>query len=342
MVPLRAVQAVVLHGSPNTYDPEVLATGIGLLLAADDVSLRRRSADTRQRLLFRGLEACSAPDHLHHRSLSVLLASFAKDDRQHHENGLALGRHLLAAERDDEARKLLKGLATSHPDFEIPGRWLERLEQVSRIDRFSVDERKAERRDVLGHHRRVAGHWLNTMRPVWIQIETPPHGDTHTAAAILLEELTLPGVVPLLASGTTAHGAAYFATASPGRALDHVLRDKGGLSLCDAVSLCLEGAALLASLGAVGVGLPDAAPQRFEKSAEGVLWLVDLAGAKRGSVDAVAAASLEAARGFCNGVLASGRRYLPPADLLAALREARSSAELARWLARSSLLDARS
>ncbi len=338
VVPLRAVQSVVLHGKPNTYDPEVLAAGIGLLLAADDSSLRRRSAETRQRLFFRGLEACTAPDHLHHRSLEVLLASFSKSDQQHRENGLALGRHLLAAELDDETRKVLKALAVAHPDFRVPARWLERLEDENRIDRFALDERKAERRDVLGHHRRFGGHWLNTMRPVWIQIGAAQHGDTHTAAATLLDDLTLPGVVPLLASGVTPQGAPYFATPSPGRALDHMLRHKGGLSLSDAVSLCLEGATLLASLGGLGVRLPDAVPQRFEKNAEGGLWLVDVAGAERGSEDEAAAASLAAARQFCAGVLECGRRYLPPRDRLEVLRAARPSSELVRSLARSILL----
>jgi hypothetical protein len=275
---------------------------------------------------------------LHHRSLEVLLASFSKGNRQHRESGLALGRHLLAAELDDDTRRVLKGLAAAHPDFKVPVRWLERLEQKNRIDRFAVDQRKSERRDILGHHRRVAGHWLNTMRPVWIQIGTAQHGDTHAAAATLLDELTLPGVVPLLASGVTPHGAPYFATPSPGQALDRVLRHKGGLSLSEAVSLCLEGVTLLAALGGVGVRLPDAAAQRFEKSAEGTLWLVDVAGAERGSEDKAAAASLEVARRFCDEVLESGRRYLPPADLREALRAARSSAELVRWLARSSLL----
>ncbi len=342
VVPLRAVQAVVLHGKPNRYAPEILAAGIRLLLTLDVTSLRRRSAETRQRLFFRGLEVCTSPDHPHHRSLEVLLASLAKDDRQHRENGLALGRHLLAAELDDDARKVLKGLAGAHPDFQVPARWLKRLEPQNRIDRFAIDDKKAERRDVLGHHRRVAGHCLNTMRPVWIQIGNAQDDHTHTAAATLLDELTMPGVVPLLASGVTPQGAPYFATPSPGQALDHAIQHKGGLSLSNAVSLCLEGATLLAALGGLGVRLPDAAPQRFERSAEGSLWLVDAAGLERAANDETAAANLRAARHFCDGILEGGRRYLPPADLLAAVRAARSLAELVRWLARSSLLAGRS
>ena len=179
------------------------------------------------------------------------------------------------------------------------------------------------------------------MGPVWIQIGTPDHQDSHVAAAALLGELTLPGVVPLLASGVTQDDSPYFVTPNPGRALEHVLRHKGGRSLAEAVSLCAGGATLLAAIADLGVRLPDGEPRRFERASDGSLWLVDLAGGVRGSVDEAAASSLAAARSFCDAVLAEGRRYLAPSDLLDAVREARSSAELARWLARSSLVGAR-
>ena len=338
VVPLRALQAVILHGKPNTYEPHDLSRGIGLLLGGSERSLRRRPADVRERLFRHGLQACDSPEHTHHRALATLLSSFPKQNRQHSDAGMALALHLLAAGCDEEARGLLKKLAREHPAFKLPDRWLERVQSPNRIGRFAVEEVEPERRDAIGHHVRRSGHWIDTMQSAWIQIGSKEHVDTMTAAASVLFDVCIPNLVPLLDSGMTREGAPYFVTSHPGQSLEALLRENRGVELDEAIRLCLDGSRLFGALISAGVELRDGKLDRFALGMGGALWLVDVTGARRASPAETAEHNLSATREFCESVLRSGTRYLPPRELLAAIEAAESCSGLVRSLARSSRL----
>lgn len=342
VVPLRAVQAVVQHGEPNTYDPQDLCRGIGLLLAGSDRSLWRRPAKVRVRLFDHGLQVCDFAGHAHHRGLRMLLGGFPKKDRQHGDAGMAFAMHLLEAGYDDDACKLLRELARDHPDFNLPKRWLERVESPRRIGRFAIDEDQAETRDVMGHSLRRPGHWINTMQSAWIQIGSEEQVDSITKASGLLSDLCIPNLVPLLESGMTSEGLPYFVTPNPGRGLDSLLHHDRGFEVGEAIRLCLEGSRLYGALATAGIELPDGELARFALGAGGALWLVDLSGAHRVDPSQAAERNLGAARAFCNGLLRGGTRYVPPLDLIAGMEEAASCGEVVRVFARSSRQGARS
>ena len=335
VVPLRAAQAVILHGKPNRYEPQDLSRGIDLLLTQSERSLRRRPAEVRERLFEHGLQACHAPDHAHHARLGTLLAGFPKRGRQHGEAGSALALHLLGAECDGEARRLLKELARDHPEFKLPKRWLERLQSPSRIGRFASEEDKTESRDRLGQHVRKQGYWINTMQSAWIQIGSEPHLENMTTAASILFDACIPNLVPLLESGMAPGGAPYFVTPNPGPSLETALQQNRGLDLGEAVRLCLSGTNLFGALAAAGVAMPDGELPRFARGEGDALWLVDVSGASRGSRSDAEGPNLAAATDFCARVLRSGSRYLPPLDLLAEIHASGTCSELARALAQS-------
>ena len=341
VVPLRAAQAVILHGKPNRYAPQDLSRGIDLLLGQSERSLRRRPAEVRERLFEHGLQACHAPDHAHHTRLGALLAGFAGKGRQHGEAGSALALHLIGAECDGEARRLLQELVRDHPEFKLPKRWLERLQSPSRIGRFATEDNEAESRDRLDQHVRKPGYWINTMESAWIQTGSEPHLDDMTTTASILFDVCVPNLVPLLESGMTPEGAPYFVTPNPGPPLDTVLQQNRGLDLGEAVQLCLAGVNLFGALASAGVAMSDGELPRFSLADGNTLWLVDVAGARRVDPSDAASPNLAAAMEFCAKVLENGPRYLAPLDLLAEIQACGSCSELARALARTSRSGAR-
>ena len=333
VLPLRAAQLVIVHGKQSPFESETLRDGVHLLMESSDKILLRHPLEVRQRLFRFGLQACCAPDHRLHRSLRLLLTSFPRSDRSKAEHGLSLVRHLMAAEEEAAARKILQGLITEYPALPAPASWLQLMDN-ERLDRVALLDEPLGLRDALGHHARRAGVCLETLRPVWIQLADPEHAETHEAAARLFGELCIPGVAPLLASGTAPTGEPYFAVASPGRELEAVLAE--GVELGDGLRICLAGVQILAALATAGVQLPDARARRFARGTSGALTLTDLAGAVRVEAKAAEVAHLELAREFCRYVLGEARDYIAPMDVAEAIPAARSCAELARVFARSS------
>jgi hypothetical protein len=336
VLPLRAAQAAILHGKTNPFDSETLREGVHLLLDLEDRIVLRHSLEVRQRLFHFGVEACCAPAHRLHRGLRMLLTSFPKSDRREH--ALALARHFLAAEQEAGARSILQELAGKDPDFSVPVRWQGFLD-AKRLGEVALLDEPAGLTDALGHHERRAGIDLKTLRAVWVQIGNPEHADSHEATVRLLEELCIPGVAPLLVSGTGPAGESYFVVAGSGKELEPALI--GDLDVGDALGLCRNAVEILATLAAAGVQLPDASMARFTREARGALLLTDLAGAKRVEVEAAASLHLELAREFCQLVLGKARRYIAPRDVVEAVSVARRCAELARAFARSELLTAK-
>ncbi len=339
VVPLRAAQASVLHGKRNTHDPNTLAAGIRLLLDAPDKVLLHYPPAARQQLVHFGVQACSPPEHALHPSLTTLLASFEKTDRKYSELGITLARHLLASGEEQAASKLLKEIESAHPNFHLPGRWLEIL-AAKRIDGFALQDQSNAKTDVNKHHRWHAAFRLATMQPVWIQVCTSEHAQSHQASEERLTELGLPHVAPLLTSGTTPDGEAYFVIPNPGQDLSHVLHHKGGFELALATKACRDATLIFSALSTAGVALGDADLGRFAIDRNEQLWLIDLSGAQKSTVTGAKQTNFDSVQRFCREVFGRARRFIPPSELIQAVEEAGDCIELARALANSPALSA--
>jgi hypothetical protein len=316
ILPLRAAQAVILHGKPNTLDSDTLGDGVTLLFDLDSKILLRHSAEMRQRLFDFGLQSCAAPDHRLHGRLKMLLRNFPTSDPRSGERGIALAAHLIAANSEADARQLLQTMARANPDFDTPTRWLGFLD-AERLDRIALLEQPSDRMDALGQHKQRAGIWLETMRPVWVQIARLDGIASHEETVGLLGELAIPGVASVLESGTTKAGEPYFVVANAGESLDRALAENAGLELSAALRACHEAVGLFNALAAVGVQLPDVKLARFALERSGALLLTDLAGARRVDPDVRGGFHFELAR------------------VSSVVSDSKSCAELARGLARS-------
>jgi hypothetical protein len=153
-----------------------------------------------------------------------------------------------------------------------------------------------------------------------------------------LNRLCVPGVVPLLDAASDSQGRFYFVTPSPGPMLARQLDAKGSLTLVDTVRLCMDAARLLGAIATAGCRLPDACVDRFERDANGVLWLVDPSGIEESAAAVAAASHLELARTFCREVLRHARHFIPPRDIVSAIDAAPDCGSLARALAQSPAL----
>jgi len=163
-----------------------------------------------------------------------------------------------------------------------------------------------------------------------LQIGAEEHADAHRATEALLKGICIPGVAPLLGSGTTPDGAPYHVIPDLGQDLGRALTRRGGLSLEQAMRVCREATSILSALATAGVELPDADSRRFALDPGERPWLVDLSGARGRQVEEAKIAHLELARGLCRYVLNRARRYIPPHDILEALKDSRDCIELAR------------
>ena len=334
VVPLRAAQAVVLHGKPNTFHSKPLREGVNLLLGMESNILLRLSVAARDRLFHFGLQSCAAPDHRSHDRLKMLWRNFAGSDPKYAERGISLARHLIAANAETEARQLLEALVGRHPGSGVPARWIAFLD-TERLDRIVLLEQSSDRGDVLGRGVRRAGIWLETMHPIWVQIAHLDAIASHEETARLMCELTVPGVVSVLESGTTNQGEPYFVVANSGKPLEVALKENAGLELAPTLRVCHEAVGILNALAAVGAQLPDTHLGRFTLEHSGALQLTDLAGASRVEPDARGGFHFELARSICNEVLDLSRRNIVPATVRSVVSDAKSCAELARGLARS-------
>ena len=334
VIPLRAAQAVLLHGHSNTFDSEVLRDGVILLLSMESKILLRLSAAARGRLFDFGLQSCSAPHHQLHDLLKMLLRNFAASDSKSSERGIALARHLITANADNDARQILEALAKGHSEAKIANRWLAFL-KADRIGRIVLLEQPADANGALGSGTRRPGIWLETMGPVSVQFADAEKSASHQETAALMSELCIPGVATVLESGTTPTGEPYFALSGAGKSLDRALRENSGLELFPTLRVCHEAVAILSALSAVGVQLPDTSLQRFTLEVSGALLLTDLNGANRVTPESDGGFHSELARSFCNEVLGLARRHILPAQVRTVVSDSKSCAELARGLARS-------
>jgi hypothetical protein len=311
VVPLRAAQAVVLHDKPNRAGPEALARGIRLLLESADSVLSRRSVAIRRRLLTLAIESGATDDPATASAVRALLDGLADP-----ELAFELAAAWIAAGREADAKKLLADVLRAQPDSRRAQRWLETL-GLPRLDRLALIGNGGET-----SRRRASVVLLDTMQRASVFFAEPGQD----AWLEIARSIVLPGVAPVLASGTDETGRGYVALARSGQRLSERRR---GLDRRALLALAGEVARILAALAAGGVRLADAHPGRFEVDDSGRVWLTDLTSAER-SADADAAHAQLVAR-FCRDLLA---RELPPPGLFERLDALRTAGDAARLLAR--------
>ena len=222
---------------------------------------------------------------------------------------ITLAGHLIAANSEADARQLLQTLVRAYPDFEIPARWLEFLE-AERLDRIALLEQPSDRTDALGRHTRRAGIWLETMRPVWVQIARPDEIASHEETLDLHWRTRRPWGGLRIGVRHCEDRRTLFRRRECRRISRSSAHRKSGTRTrrrhCASVT---RPWALLNALAAVGVQLPDVELARFTLERSGALLLTDLAGAKRVDPDVRGEINFELARSCCS------RRVEPSAPL---------------------------
>lgn len=326
VVPLRAAQAVILHGKENTFDSQALSDGVNLLLSMDSKILLRHSVAMRDRLFQFGIQCCS--DHRVHDRLKMLWRNFPSADPTYGDRGVALARHLIAAKADAEARLILEALVRDHSSSGTPARWLALLD-AERLDRIALLDDGVEATD---QHTRRKGVWLETLQPVWIQIASLDAVARHEETSRILNDLAIPGVAAILESGTTQNSEPYFVVSNSGESLARILREPQELGL--ALRICHEAVGLLSALAAVGIELPDVEPGRFVLESSGALLLIDVTGATRIEPEPTGGSHFELARSFCKVVLEQARRQIVPASVRLLVPDSKTCSELTTGFAR--------
>jgi hypothetical protein len=346
VVPLGAVQAVVLHERPNRHGPAMLDRGVKLLLSGDERTVLRYPPGARRRLLMLGIASSAAADAGCLRPLCALLESLRESVAEYQQLALDLVQRWMRLAQEKDARRLLQSLLKDFPDLRSASRWLEALD-APRVDHIALvgSKRPGRRGDKGGAEAtseqpetdqragaRLLGVCLRTLRPLTVVFAQAPADDGHASLATLVRSLGIPGVAPLVHEGTDAEGRPFFAILRQGQRLTTHLERRGGPDASEAVGLCAQAAALLAMLARCGVRLPDASAQRFEVDDAGQLWLADVRGAAEAPQEDCERAHLELVRALCRSVLAGPKVLLPPEALLESLQRAGSTVEVRRLL----------
>lgn len=301
VVPLGAVERVVLRDQPNRFGAANLARGVRLLLEGEPAALLSYPHKVQRRFIELGLAAGGARDARSSASLAALFERLTGEGRE--ALGLELGREWIAAGRESDARRLLRQLDTKRAR-----RWLETLD-LPRRGRFAlVGEAAGER---------VPAVLLDTMQRATLFRGAEPLG------------LLVPCVVPLVGSGTSEDGAHWFALARAGLRLSVLVGRRHGASRDALLGACAEAARLLATFAALGIQLPDASLERFELDRAERLWLADPNGTTRGDPNAIDRAHALLVATFCREALAA---TLAPNDLLEKLEHAETASEAAQAL----------
>ncbi|MBN1607022.1 MAG: hypothetical protein JW940_10340 [Polyangiaceae bacterium] len=347
VVPLGAVQAVVLHDRPNRHGPAMLERGVKLLLSGDERAVLRYPPGARRRLAMLGIASGAAADPGCIRPLHALLESLRESVAEYQQLALDLVQRWMTLGQEKDARRLLASLLRDFPDLRSASRWLEALD-APRVDRIALvgSKRPGRRGDKSGAEAapeqpgteppraasRLLGVCLRTLRPLTVVFAQAPTDEAHASLAALVRSLGLPGVAPLVHEGTDGDGRPFFAILRQGQRLTTLLERRGGPSTTEALGVCAQAAALLGMLAQSGVRLPDASALRFEVDDAGQLWLADVRGAVPATQPESERAHLELVRGLCRSVLAGPKVLLPPEDLLQSLDRAQSTAEVRRLL----------
>ncbi len=316
-VPLWAVHDAYLAGGRGRRGrrrrqdgPEVEA-GLRLLLSAPKPVLEGYRQDVREALLRAALKEHAAGAN-NGGIVRTLLGTFPEKSDPFRRHAWEWAGRLLAREEDAAATALLRRVAQQHPGDEEVAKLLEALLRP-RLGRFSLEpEDDAAPRPGL----RTAW-WLDRRQPVLLRVAPPEDAARLAEEAVLQAGACLPGLLSVVASGTTAEGVPWIVLPATLPSLVDVLPGTDGRDLPVAVALALaaDGVRILSALALAGITLPDVAPRRFVGSLSGgvpVLLLADLDGASAASPGETAARHRELAVEWSRAALAfppfSGRR----------------------------------
>ncbi len=337
VVPLRAVERVVLHGKPAHGDNLVLEDGLALLLDGGFESLERLPFATRRRLmrLAVGCSLAAAPERVG--LLEQLLDSLGSDALGQRRLGIMLVRAWINAGLDADGRRLAEKILKKEPGQEELKSWLEAL-SGARIGRFSLVARRGRVKEPPPSTKgpadpppgRHPGWSLELLRPVSLWVAAEPERSLSGASVVV--GACLPGVASALGSGVTHSGRRWLAMPTLGRRMHHLIGEVGQEALVFASLSAL--ARLLPIWRRAGLALPDVDPARFEVDAAGGVWLVDLTGValSEAPVDH-SLALVEIVRRQIEGM----RGAVPPRDLVTMLQGGVSLAQLAAELGRLAL-----
>lgn len=306
--------ARVMHPLRAAYDALEGTAAPGPTVAAGTVAilenplavLRRLGPDQKVRLVEAGLAAPGKTSRAC-RGLDGLLDHLPKSERTYARLAMARASDLLRSHRDSAAVALLEQVRTHHPQFQLPQRWLEALDQP-RVGRFALGELQADVPDVQNVFA------LDHQRPAWLvwepgqraddathpeatgldQVSTPAPTTSVAALRPWYDRVAAMGVVVALGAGVHDERAFLVVAQYGPPAHRRGRRARAGSWLGWARDV-LE---ILHALTVHGMVLPDLAWHRFQLGGDR-LWLWDLRG-----VEAVppAVAEAVAVRQFMNAV----------------------------------------
>ncbi|MFC1641920.1 hypothetical protein ACFL5O_04415 [Myxococcota bacterium] len=276
---LQAIQAV-MRGAPNPHGPEALRRGAALILHGNEKALARQPAVQRQRVFELGLALSSGSTSEWESGLRFLWTTFGEEPRLQAELGLRLAGHLLTAQRDDEARHLLHGLAHQSVGSTTATHWLEAL-SVPRLGRVALVDAPDQRERQRGPSRFRLGFWLDRQRRVLVAVADPSDATLFCEQRVIWSNLLLPGVAPVILQGETDRNLPYLVVPHCGLSLMRHLTSPAAANLDRALLVGRDACLLLMSLAGAGIGLPDSNPARFAVADHGCLWLFDLCGCSR-------------------------------------------------------------
>ncbi len=299
---LSAAERTVIRGQPLPEDEEGrerVGRGVDRLLLAPDPILRSYEDVVRERLAEHALDRdpLGAP-------VRTLIDSIPHAEARYATLGMAWAEKLLAGGHLERARAVLDQIAQSHPRLSLARARAAAL-SWPRLGGVTL-------RPDAGDAPLRRGFWLEGSAFVWVRCGRPEERAQLEREAELQARLTVPGVLPVLASGAGDDGTPYVVIAARGRPLE-IDPDRQGL--LDALDLARAGLALLKALALYGVELPDLAARRFSIEGRTGIQLCDFSGARSASSDQADVGHAVAAQAWFRETLA--RRTDLPRDLRA-------------------------
>jgi hypothetical protein len=260
ILPVRALQAVVLEGKPNPASEQALDDGLAFALKSGLSTFEKRSERTRFRLL-ETLAVC-APKRLDENLGAALrlLGTFDEKSRERQKLELAFAHGFLALGREDRARKRLGELLRVWPN-DAEANALDRALSAPRVGSFALLRGGAS--PPIEHLN--PGLVLRSQRRVWLRVakidelvQLREHVQHH-------ERLQLPAVARVLHCDGAGERAVV-ALERRGEPLlpNHpLLRERN-----TALEAALQITTFAAALATRALALPDLLPRRFEIAPE--------------------------------------------------------------------------
>ncbi|MED5465770.1 MAG: hypothetical protein VX699_14055 [Myxococcota bacterium] len=268
-VPIREVYGAVVENQPCEHRA-LLRKGLNLLFGSAKAALTAYPETVRARLFEHAMalsEKAGDTDPI----LQRLFDSFPAKERLSSRLGMMWCRALLLQHNDSKASKVLNRIATHHPDFALPRRWLDALKQP-RAGRVALSAGSPTEGI-------QPGFWLDHQRPVLIRMGSADDAEQMKLEEQLHRSLIGPGIAPFLSAGTASDGRPFVAVDHCGSSAARAYQKRQPLAVI--LEHLDEGVRLLWLLSQAGVTLPDCNIERFAVGSRGRLWLVDLSGAQR-------------------------------------------------------------